>query len=79
MNLTNTLVLVVSAISNSGAVLGTGVSPDISNLTKIILCFLMYLGRLELIYVLILFTRKFWRDVAQSFGGRDRRARLLRR
>jgi len=63
----NSLYLTVSAVSNAGAVVGTGsLSFEPTSLSKVILCFLMYLGRMELVYVLMMFTRRFWSEVIQS-------------
>lgn len=63
----NSLYLTVSAVSNAGTVVGTGsLSFEPTDLSKIILCFLMYLGRMELVYILMMFTRRFWSEVLQS-------------
>ena len=63
----NSLFLTVSAVSNAGAVVGTGsLSFEPTDLSKILLCFMMYLGRMELVYVLMIFTRRFWSEVIQS-------------
>ncbi len=70
----NSLYLTVSAVSNAGAVVGTGsLSFEPTELSKIILCFMMYLGRMELVYVLMVFTRRFWSEVMQSSKKRSHR------
>lgn len=76
IGLRDALILAVSAITNSGAVLGTGALDfEISSLSKLLLCVLMYLGRMEMVYILIMFTTGFWKDVIQSTKRRARRKR----
>lgn len=59
--------IVLSALTNVGT--GPFVNYGIFTVgTKIFLCFMMWLGRMELILILILFTRALWTDVRLSMG-----------
>ena len=56
-----------SAISNVGPGLGEIIGPEgnyssLTNYTKIILIFTMFLGRLEMLTILVLFLPSFWKD-----------------
>ena len=64
---TNAIVISLSCISNVGASLTTEIGPSMSwgelpDYIKWICSFLMLVGRLEIMSVLILFTRGFWKD-----------------
>ncbi len=67
IDLLDSMGLCVSCMSNIGAGLGdfgpNGSINDLSVFSKMILCALMWIGRLEVFMVLILFTRTFWEDV----------------
>ncbi len=74
----DSLLLTVSAVSNAGAVVGTGTLDfELSSVSKILLCFLMYLGRMEMVYILMMFTPRFWSEVIQGTrrGGKYVRQR----
>ena len=56
-----------SAVSNVGPGLGDIIGPDgnysmLSNYSKIILIFTMFLGRLEMLTILVLFIPSFWKN-----------------
>ena len=56
-----------SAISNVGPGLGNVIGPEgnyssLTDYSKIILVFTMFLGRLEMLTILILFLPSFWKD-----------------
>ena len=56
-----------SAISNVGPGLGSVIGPEgnyssLTDYSKIILVFTMFLGRLEMLTILILFLPSFWKD-----------------
>ena len=64
---TNAITIALSCVSNVGPTLGTEIGPVMSwsilpDLIKWILCPLMLMGRLEIMTVLVLFTRAFWKD-----------------
>ena len=64
---TNAITIALSCVSNVGPTLGTEIGPVISwsilpDYIKWILCPLMLMGRLEIMTVLVLFTRSFWKD-----------------
>ena len=66
IDLTNSMTISLSLISNTGAGLDTNIGPqmswaDLSDGLKWICSFLMLVGRLEIIAVLVLFTRSFWK------------------
>lgn len=64
---TNAITIALSCVSNVGPTLGTQIGPVMSwsvlpEYIKWILCPLMLMGRLEIMTVLVLFTRAFWRE-----------------
>lgn len=64
---TNSIVISLSLISNVGASLSTEVGPvmswsELPDYIKWTCSFLMLVGRLEIMSVLVLFTRAFWKD-----------------
>ena len=67
IDLTNSVTIALSLISNVGAGLDTNIGPvmswsDLSDGLKWLCSFLMLVGRLEIIAVLVLFTRSFWKE-----------------
>ncbi len=59
--------IILAAIANAG--IGPLSSYDVLSVgSKILMCFLMWLGRMEFVLVLILFTKGFWTDVRLSVG-----------
>ncbi len=85
LNLQEQFGVVMAAISNAGIGPLDTYAP-LSIQTKIVMCFLMWLGRMEMVMVFILFTKGFWTDIKlevgkkKSFGNRvrsryDRRGR----
>ena len=66
IDITNAMTISLSLISNVGAGLDTHIGPqmswsDLSDGLKWLCSFLMLVGRLEIIAVLVLFTRSFWK------------------
>ncbi|MBR5325149.1 MAG: TrkH family potassium uptake protein [Prevotella sp.] len=64
---TNAITIALSCVSNVGPTLGTQIGPVMSwamlpDYIKWILCPLMLMGRLEIMTVLVLFTRSFWKE-----------------
>ncbi|SEE48679.1 TrkH family potassium uptake protein [Prevotella sp. lc2012] len=64
---TNAITIALSCVSNVGPTLGTQIGPVMSwsilpDFIKWILCLLMLMGRLEIMTVLVLFTRSFWKE-----------------
>lgn len=64
---TNAITIALSCVSNVGPSLSNHVGPVLSwsvlpEYIKWILCLLMLMGRLEIMTVLVLFTRSFWKD-----------------
>ena len=64
---TNAITIALSCISNVGPTLGTQIGPEMSwselpEYVKWLCSFLMLVGRLEIMSVLVLFTRAFWKD-----------------
>ena len=67
VDITNAATISLSLISNVGAGLDTNIGPqmswaDLSVGVKWLCSFLMLVGRLEIIAVLVLFTRAFWKE-----------------
>ena len=66
VDIMNSITIALSLISNVGAGLDTNIGPqmswaDLSDPLKWLCSFLMLVGRLEIIAVLVLFTRSFWK------------------
>ena len=64
---TNAITIALSCISNVGPTLGTQIGPvmswsELPDTVKWLCSFLMLVGRLEIMSVLVLFTRAFWKD-----------------
>ena len=64
---TNAITIALSCVSTVGPTLGTQIGPVMSwsilpEAIKWILCLLMLMGRLEIMTVLVLFTRAFWKE-----------------
>lgn len=67
VDVTNSVTIALSLISNVGAGLDTNIGPqmswaDLSDGLKWLCSFLMLVGRLEVFAVLVLFTRTFWKE-----------------
>ena len=67
IDITNAIVIALSLISNVGASLSTEIGPsmswsDLPDYIKWTCSFLMLAGRLEIMSVLVLFTRAFWKE-----------------
>jgi len=67
IDITNAVTIALSLVSNVGAGLDTNIGPqmswaDLSCGIKWLCSFLMLVGRLEIIAVLVLFTRSFWKE-----------------
>ncbi len=67
IDITNSATIALSLISNVGAGLDTNMGPqmswaDLSEGVKWLCSFLMLVGRLEIVAVLVLFTRAFWKE-----------------
>ena len=64
---TNAITIALSCVGNVGPSLGTQIGPAMSwsalpAVIKWLLCLLMLMGRLEIMTVLVLFTREFWKE-----------------
>ncbi len=67
IDITNSVTIALSLVSNVGAGLDTNIGPvmqwaDLSDTLKWLCSFLMLIGRLEILTVLVLFTRSFWKE-----------------
>ena len=67
IDITNAMTIALSLICNVGAGLDTNIGPvmswaDLSDTMKWISSLLMLVGRLEIMAVLVLFTRSFWKE-----------------
>jgi trk system potassium uptake protein TrkH len=67
VDLINAAIIALSCVGNVGPSLSTDVGPAISwsmlpEYIKWLLCLLMLMGRLEIMTVLVLFTRAFWKE-----------------
>ncbi|MDR2698617.1 MAG: TrkH family potassium uptake protein [Candidatus Methanoplasma sp.] len=61
--------LSISAISNTGINTGGVDVRDLSDVTRMFLSFMMWVGRLEVVLALLLFTRTFWVDLISDLRG----------
>ena len=64
---TNAITIALSCMSNVGPTLGTEIGPAMSwselpDVIKWTCSFLMLVGRLEILSVIVIFTREFWKD-----------------
>ena len=67
VDITNSITITISTLSNVGPTLGTEIGPtmswnDLPVFAKWICSILMLMGRLEIFSVLIIFTPLFWKD-----------------
>ena len=67
IDMINSIVIALSCVSNIGPSLSTDIGANITwsgmpDYLKWILCLLMLMGRLEIMTVLVLFTRSFWKE-----------------
>ena len=67
VDLINSAIIALSCVGNVGPSLSTDIGPAISwsilpEYIKWLLCLLMLMGRLEIMTVLVLFTRAFWKE-----------------
>jgi trk system potassium uptake protein TrkH len=67
IDFTNSFTIALSLVSNVGAGLDTNIGPvmswaDLSDGLKWLCALLMLVGRLEIVAVLVLFTRSFWKE-----------------
>jgi trk system potassium uptake protein TrkH len=67
IDVTNSITIALSLMSNTGAGLDTNIGPvmawaDLSDGLKWLCSLLMLVGRLEILAVLVLFTRAFWKE-----------------
>ncbi len=67
--------LSISAVSNSGVNMGTIEYTELSSISKMFIGFIMWVGRLEVVIALLLFTRTFWSDLILDIKGNRRRMR----
>lgn len=83
IGLIDSIGLCVASLGNVGTGLGHfGPSASLSDLTvmsKMAMAALMWIGRLEVFMVLILFTRAFWKDVTLSISKRNAGGGVRRR
>lgn len=68
IHISNAITISLSLLCNAGAGLDTNIGPvmswsELSDGLKWLCSFLMLVGRLEIMAVLVLFTRSFWKDV----------------
>lgn len=62
-----------ATVGNVGIGLGdfaSGCFTDCQDYTKLFLAFMMWVGRMEVLMAIVVFTRSFWREAIRSFGGR---------
>jgi len=67
IDITNSATIALSLVSNVGAGLDTNIGPvmqwaDLSDWLKWLCSFLMLVGRLEILTVLVIFSRSFWKE-----------------
>lgn len=67
VDIINSIMIALGCVSNVGPTLSTQIGPEVSwsqlpDYIKWVCAFLMLVGRLEIMSVLVLFTRGFWKD-----------------
>jgi trk system potassium uptake protein TrkH len=75
MTISESIGLSISAISNTGMNTGSVTIQEISSISKVFLTFMMWVGRLEVVIALLLFTRTFWSDLIMDLKGNRRSAK----
>ena len=78
LSMTGSLGLSMSAITNTGAVVETAAFPTLTVASKIFMTFLMWVGRLEVVIALLIFSRTFWSDLIMDARGSRRIAKNKR-
>ncbi|MCL2033081.1 MAG: TrkH family potassium uptake protein [Methanomassiliicoccaceae archaeon] len=63
ISISESIGLSISAISNTGINTGDIALQELNGASKIFLSFMMWVGRLEVVMALLLFTRTLWRDL----------------
>jgi len=70
IGLTNSIGISISALGNIGLNTGDVAFYELSDATKVFLSFIMWVGRLEVVMALLLFTKTFWVEIL--FGTKKR-------
>jgi trk system potassium uptake protein TrkH len=75
LNISDAAGLAIAAVTNSGADLSSVAFHDMGDITKVFLAVMMWVGRLEVIIAMMLFTRTFWSDLFMGIrrGGAKRK------
>ena len=68
LNLQEQFGVTLAAITNAG------IGPldsygSLSIISKVAMCFMMWLGRMEMVLIIVLFTREFWSDLRLEAGS----------
>ncbi|MCL2148831.1 MAG: hypothetical protein FWH47_05785, partial [Methanomassiliicoccaceae archaeon] len=69
MGIQESMGLSISAISNTGAGIGGIPLGELNGASKLFLSFMMWVGRLEVVMALLLFSRTLWRDLLSDMRG----------
>jgi len=69
ISLSESMGLSIAVISNSGAYMGSMTFPGLTEVSKVFITFMMWVGRLEVVIALLLFSRIFWSDLIMDIRG----------
>ena len=69
MTIAESIGLSISALSNTGVDTSRVAIADLSGVSKMFLSFMMWVGRLEVVLALLLFTKTFWNDLISDLKG----------
>lgn len=78
MSISDSIGLSISAISNSGVNAGGMTFSELGDVSKVFLTFIMWVGRMEVVVALLMFTRTFWSDLIKDAKNGRRSTRKLK-
>jgi Trk-type K+ transport systems, membrane components len=69
MSMNDAVGLSISSLGNVGINMGDSTFHDLNGATKVFLSFVMWVGRLEVVMALLLFTKTFWTEIFSGLRG----------
>lgn len=80
MDIINAVGLSMASLSNTGIGFGdygpAGTFAALTDTSKMFLAFIMWVGRLEIVMALVIFTRAFWKDAFRDMGSSNLGSRI---
>ena len=78
MTMDESIGLSLSALGNLGIGMGNFEFYELGDVSKVILSFVMWIGRMEVVMALLIFTRSFWAGVLSGIGKKGAQERMGR-